>query len=108
MGTCVFNHCFDQRQDDGETDVDCGGLCTGCGRGHGCMLDSDCLQDACDAVSLTCAPDHCFDHRQDADETDVDCGGADCVGCALGRKCLTGFDCAAGMCSPGNPHVCEP
>jgi hypothetical protein len=55
-GTCVANHCTDHRVDGDETDVDCGGICAGCGSGMGCGTSADC------ATGLTCtetAPHEC-------------------------------------------------
>jgi hypothetical protein len=36
--------------------------------------------------------------KQDGAETDVDCGGGTCSGCADGKRCVHGSDCAGGMC----------
>jgi hypothetical protein len=46
--TCVSAHCADHMVDDGETDVDCGGICAGCGSGQACDTSADC------ATGLTC------------------------------------------------------
>jgi hypothetical protein len=55
-----------------------------------------------------CIADSCADHRQDDQETDVDCGGPVCPACAVGRKCLTSFDCQGGhFCAAGTPRVCQ-
>ncbi len=105
--TCVFDHCYDHRIDVQETDIDCGGgVCTGCALAQGCLLDGDCVLQACDGVALKCDSSQCSDHRQDGMETDVDCGGAVCAACASGQHCLTDFDCQSGLCTPG-PRVCE-
>jgi hypothetical protein len=107
--TCVYDHCFDERKDGDETDVDCGGsLCTACAQGQGCRLDADCTTLACDAVSALCVPNQCTDHRQDGSETDVDCGGANvCTRCAPGKKCVTSSDCRVGiMCGTTTPGLC--
>jgi hypothetical protein len=79
-------------------DDDCDGLvdyedsdcvlieCTdGCPYGYGCFPDNYCHS-------------HCEDGAPDYDESDADCGGADCLRCASGRRCNTGFDCASGNC----------
>jgi hypothetical protein len=99
---CVYDHCFDHKRDDGETDVDCGGgSCPVCLRGQGCQSNTDCWSSACDGISLVCVPNPCIDHRQDGNETDVDCGGANsCSRCRVGQKCNFNFDCQAG-------HVCS-
>jgi hypothetical protein len=95
--TCIQNQCLDHVQDGNETDLDCGGgLCKGCELGQGCLLDSDCLSQACDAATSKCISDTCADHRADAYETDVDCGGAACESCSTGKKCKSSFDCMSG------------
>ncbi len=40
---CIADHCFDHRQDAGESDVDCGGLCVACASGQHCSSSFDCL-----------------------------------------------------------------
>jgi hypothetical protein len=106
--TCVVNHCVDERQDFGETAVDCGGgECGGCGPNKACVLDSDCSATlsgcgpggcTCDVPTRTCVYDHCFDHKSDSDETGIDCGGITCGGCALGVACGYDGDCASLAC----------
>ena len=39
--------CDDQQQNQGESAVDCGGPCDGCGVGGACLLDSDCQSNWC-------------------------------------------------------------
>jgi hypothetical protein len=95
--------------DAGETDVDCGGgICPGCALGGTCVIDGDCASGACDATSRVCVADPCVDHRIDDTETDIDCGGTTCSQrCAVGQRCITSADCAAGhTCQTGNPHIC--
>jgi hypothetical protein len=105
--TCVYDHCFDHKNDVDETGVDCGGiLCGGCPQGVACGLDTDCLSQACDAVSRVCVSNQCADHHQDGAESDVDCGGGDCGPCSVGRKCVSNFDCATGGCA-GFPRLCQ-
>jgi hypothetical protein len=99
--TCAPNQCLDHRQDGIETDVDCGGgVCPACAPGKKCLLDGDCINNACDAITLTCVANQCSDHRQDGTETDVDCGGGVCPSCAIGQHCATNLDCAPG-------HICN-
>ncbi len=106
-GTCVVSHCADERQDSTESDVDCGGVCPGCGPQKHCGGDSDCSATVsgcagtgcfCDAVSQTCVVSHCFDHKMDSSETAVDCGGGVCDGCTLGQGCGRDYDCQSGAC----------
>jgi hypothetical protein len=106
---CVYDHCADERQDEGETAVDCGGgECAGCGPQKPCVLDSDCSRTlpgcdpthggcTCDVPSRTCVYSHCYDHKSNADETGVDCGGS-CTPCALGVACQYDGDCASNAC----------
>jgi hypothetical protein len=48
------------------------------------------------AVTL---PNSCSDGVKDNSETDVDCGGGVCPGCATGKVCMLGADCASGICN---------
>jgi hypothetical protein len=106
--TCVYDHCYDHKQDVDESDVDCGGdRCSGCKLGQHCLLDGDCASRACDGLAQTCDSSQCSDHRQDGDETDVDCGGSICsIPCPQGGKCKLNTDCQTGFCSTGIPHLC--
>jgi hypothetical protein len=47
------------------------------------------------------APGSCTDRQKDGAETDVDCGGYVCGGCANGKACAFGEDCASGTCTSG-------
>ena len=104
-GRCVAaTACSDGIQDDGETDVDCGGdtSCERCPGGRGCTDSSDCESYQCS--SGVCVAATCDDTVQDGDETGVDCGGScplSCVGgpCTSGAQCLSG-DCRQGLCAP--------
>jgi hypothetical protein len=58
----------------------------------GCASGQYCYGDACFS---------CTDMMKDGDETDVDCGGSNCPGCALGKACNVGTDCASGHCANG-------
>jgi hypothetical protein len=106
---CVFDHCFDNKSDDGESGLDCGGdVCAVCALGGGCRQNTDCSSQACDGVSSKCVANQCLDHRQDGRETDIDCGGANsCVRCRAGMKCSMNGDCQAGhTCSTDGTQVC--
>ncbi|HVJ20305.1 MAG TPA: hypothetical protein VM686_33045, partial [Polyangiaceae bacterium] len=98
FGFCLPDHCTNQVMDAGEMAVDCGDTgCYGCALGSPCATNAGCLSQACDAISLTCIADHCEDHHHDADESDLDCGGATCAGCTVGKKCVSGSDCAPSL-----------
>jgi hypothetical protein len=105
--TCIQSQCLDHMQDGNETDLDCGGgICAGCELGQGCLLDQDCLSQACDATASKCVANQCADHRTDGYETGVDCGGGGCPACGPGQKCKTNFDCAGGhFCN--DQKVCQ-
>lgn len=93
-------------QDGNETDTDCGGpICPHCALAKKCLVDADCVSNACDGISLTCVSNQCSDHRTDGQETDVDCGGAVCSPCASGQKCMLNFDCQSGICVMST-HTC--
>jgi hypothetical protein len=99
-GLCIYSHCFDDKMDYGESDIDCGGPCAPCVLGKTCVGDSDCAMQACDAISLMCVLDPCADHRKDGQESDVDCGGILCKPCPVGAHCNTNFDAPPGhFCS---------
>jgi hypothetical protein len=47
------------------------------------------------------APNSCADGIKDGVETDVDCGKFCDVQCAVGKTCISGNDCASGLCGAG-------
>jgi hypothetical protein len=96
--------CANGKQDEGETDVDCGPACgVPCGDGLRCSTDDGCVSGACRGG--TCAEASCSDHLQNGTETDVDCGGACPKKCKLMQHCGGDGDCAQGACSMG---LCTP
>jgi hypothetical protein len=95
---CAAAGCTDKVKNGTETDVDCGGTCSGCAAGKVCGVDADCASKTC-ASGLCKAT--CTDVAKNGAETDVDCGGADCGPCASGKLCLTGTDCETGRCTGG-------
>jgi len=98
---CAYSHCLDGKKDVDETDLDCGGRsCSPCAVGLRCLVDSDCVTSACDAISDVCFSNQCADRHQDGLETDVDCGGGACNACQVGQKCASNFDCQSG-------HICQ-
>ena len=49
--------CFDGVQNEDETDVDCGGSCSSCALGQGCLLDTDCSNRSCSSgICISAAP----------------------------------------------------
>jgi hypothetical protein len=102
-GRCVEPTCADERQNQDETGVDCGGTCapaSACDDGVACLVNADCASEYCFEDVCT---DHCTSNRREADETDVNCGGDDCAPCAGDLRCETGPDCESGLC---NNNVC--
>jgi hypothetical protein len=105
--TCIQSQCLDHVQDGNETALDCGGgICMGCELGQACLVDADCISQACDATSSKCVSDPCADHRADGPESDVDCGGG-CPACQVGQTCRTNGDCAPGHVCLGTRKVCQ-
>jgi hypothetical protein len=43
----------------------------------------------------------CSDGIKNGTETDIDCGGGVCAVCAPGQVCVSGADCATGLCPTG-------
>jgi hypothetical protein len=89
-------HCSDGTEDDGETDVDCGGTCAPCLASHGCTSGSDCASGNC--VGSICQTPTCSDGIANGVESDIDCGGANCVPCAVGKDCHVASDCTTAVC----------
>jgi hypothetical protein len=74
--------------------------------GDPCRQDTDCVSDACDAITHECVSNQCGDRHQDGEESDVDCGGPYCNSCGGGKRCQGNFDCLSGhLCA--SSHVCE-
>jgi hypothetical protein len=104
---CARPMCEDSMQNLDETDVDCGGSCSGCAETKGCAQTSDCLQGLeCHPTDSVCVTPTCTDTWKNGAETDVDCGGACTTKCALGKTCQNDTDCAvqAPFCS--SMHKC--
>merc|ERR1719197_2333462 len=110
-GLCASSAtCTDSAQNQGETDVDCGGPCgTKCAISQGCSSDTDCvLGSVCDSNVCTPAPT-CSDGIKNQAETDIDCGGPCATKCALTKGCSVNGDCVSGAeCSDSNVCVPEP
>ncbi|MBL9025635.1 MAG: hypothetical protein JNL21_25800 [Myxococcales bacterium] len=94
--TCAPASCNDGIENNGESDIDCGGnQCPKCLEGDDCNSPNDCLGGICSGG--TCQPS-CTDMTQNGNETAVDCGGS-CAPCAVGLGCATAGDCQSGVCS---------
>jgi hypothetical protein len=95
------NHCLDQIQDQDETGTDCGGSCTPCAPGLGCIQNTDCDSSVCEGGS--CSQPTCSDGVLNGDETERDCGGSRCPKCAPGQACKVDTDCVSSSCQA---HLC--
>lgn len=98
--TCQAATCDDERQNQTESDVDCGGSCDGCTFGLACDSDADCLSEDCDN---TCQPgvvgSACVGN---ADCLSGACDGDTCIAGFRGAACVTGADCQSGYCKSDN------
>lgn len=104
-GFCQPGACSDGMQNNGETDVDCGGgTCAPCSDGDACELGRDCASGLCE--SGVCVPATCANGMMDAGEVGLDCGGS-CPGCPDGTACTTPADCASGRCEGGLCTSCN-
>lgn len=89
--------CTNGQEDEGETDVDCGGgKCDQCQTGDKCTIPADCVSGSCPADR--CAAPACDDGIINGTEKGRDCGGGLCDGCPTGTPCTEPIDCASGVC----------
>lgn len=93
-------HCSSRGTDGDETDVDCGGSCSGCGPGGGCADAGDCSSLLC--LSDVCQVPTCSDGERNGTESGVDCGGPSCDACKAVPECSNAEGCADGqVCKQG-------
>jgi hypothetical protein len=92
-------HCTDHIKNEGETDVDCGGIkCPKCEHMKSCKSNCDCISGVC--KNNECVPPFsCTDDIKNQDETDVDCGGIKCPRCEDKKTCKSNCDCIGGVCT---------
>ncbi|WP_437542048.1 hypothetical protein WME97_28630 [Sorangium sp. So ce367] len=105
IGKCVPLACDNGEldADNGESYVDCGGLCEPCLPTFPCSTGEDCNTGVC-GFDDRCSYATCSDGVQNAHESDVDCG-ANCRSCAAGEKCIEAEDCLTKVCFGGR---CQP
>ena len=96
-GFCQAEGCDNGAQDEGETDVDCGGSCKPCDPGQVCEVPADCASKVC--PDGTCSEPTCDDGVINGTETGRDCGGGLCDGCGTGSPCNSATDCRSGVCA---------
>ncbi|APR86130.1 Multiple EGF-like-domain protein 3 precursor [Minicystis rosea] len=92
--------CADGMKNGDETGSDCGGSCSPCADGDGCIIGTDCASQVC--AGGTCLAPTCDDKVQNEDETDVDCGGVSCPKCGPGKGCAADLDCKSVICDGSN------
>jgi len=90
--------CDNDVKDQNETDIDCGGPCSGCGTNKTCEDNDDCLSANCIAGKCKPIPATCNDGIHNGDETDVDCGGSCSKKCDEGEACDSNSDCVSNYC----------
>ena len=104
FGVCGTN-CTNNKKDNAETDVDCGGApgsksppyCPQCGSGKKCKYNIDCAApNYC--KSGECFPVNCKDGSKGPGEAGVDCGDKCGVGCPIGNDCVVSDDCTTKNC----------
>lgn len=106
-GQCVSaTHCMNKKQDETETDIDCGGgACPTCGDGQACWQGPDCKSGTC--IKNVCHSRLvCMGGTADCDgdvangcEVDTNADPRNCGGC--GRSCGAGATkCVGGTCKP--------
>lgn len=102
-GTCEPQSCSDGRQNQDETDVDCGGSQCGatCKTGEVCVGSDDCADHRCvsSASGSTCAEARCDDGVQNGLEGGTDCGEVCPKLCPVNSQCKSDTDCAEQVCA---------
>jgi len=90
---CIPPTCSDGLQNQGETDVDCGGPCPRCVLGQRCAARADCVG------GLTCTAGVCSACTANAQcATDQVCRDGRCGECQSRLECGDGRACLAGRC----------
>lgn len=100
--------CSDSTLNHGETDTDCGYVCSTegklCSSAEACYQGRDCKSGVCHlTVAQLAAGDKgvctsCSNGVKDGDEADVDCGGSTCTPCVDKKTCNVDSDCMSGNC----------
>ena len=105
VGKCAASTCSDSRKNGGESCIDGGASCPRkCALGRTCRANADCEDSAlCSTILGICMASGCSDGllSPNLNETDTDCGGTVCERCEQDKQCVSGRDCASGICGPG-------
>jgi hypothetical protein len=97
----------DGQQNNGETDVDCGGTkAAACDDGKKCAIASDCKSSVC--TGATCQAPSPTDGVKNGDETGKDCGGSKAPKCPAGEGCASTADCADLKCDDATKKCSTP
>ncbi len=102
---CLEATCDDDIQNQGETQIDCGGPCNKCAANVECSFDSECSSGSC-SNGVCNAENTCTNGVFDpGKETDIDCG-AFCAEfkdqkCEAGHVCEVADDCESNNCQNG-------
>jgi hypothetical protein len=87
----------DGQQNNGETDIDCGGTkAVACDDGKKCAIAADCKSGVC--TGAICQVPSPTDGVKNGDETGKDCGGTKAPKCAAGEGCASTADCLDVKC----------
>jgi hypothetical protein len=92
----VLAHCSDQEQNEGETDLNCGGPCPPCELGQMCAAPGDCVTGFCNENTSRC--EGCVD-QEDCDHLGLVCADDGICKLPLGAVCETADACASGYCA---------
>jgi hypothetical protein len=102
---CVPATCSDLSKDGDETGTDCGGSCSPCPNGLGCMARADCVSGHC--AGTVCAP--CANDGDCESDFYCDTGSGACVVKHFnGASCLTANECQSERCVgvTGGTKIC--
>ncbi|MFC1696708.1 LamG-like jellyroll fold domain-containing protein [Nanoarchaeota archaeon] len=85
----ISESCHDQKKNQDETDIDCGGMCGKCDLDKICSIDQDCTSGNClDNICKPLIAETCNDEILNQDETTIDCGGS----CSTCTVLITGLE----------------
>ena len=103
-GACYAEHCSNDTQDGGETDLNCGGPeCPPCPNGDGCNVYTDCQSGFCD--NGTCQP---CDNSFDCDAPQSHCDSGSCVDdVPNGEPCNYDTWCLSDNCQSDENICCD-
>jgi len=105
---CAVGTAKDERKNNEETFVDCGGPnAPACRVGQSCLISRDCESKHCNTDGV-CVQATCSDSIKNSDESSVDCGGSRCSRCLDGNTCTVNGDCVNLFCRHYITSTCKP